>query len=58
VSQRIRESTYDLAEPDKPRILIGDTPTGRLHYVVSIENRLALRHAQYAAAPSASVFLL
>jgi tryptophanyl-tRNA synthetase len=31
----------------KPRILTGDTPTGRLHlghYVGSIENRLALQH--------------
>ncbi len=32
----------------KPRILTGDTPTGRLHlghYVGSIENRLALQHS-------------
>src|SRR4051812_47498684 len=34
------------ASPNKPRILTGDTPTGRLHvghYVGSIENRLALQ---------------
>ncbi len=33
-------------QPQKPRILTGDTPTGRLHlghYVGSIENRLALQ---------------
>jgi tryptophanyl-tRNA synthetase len=32
---------------DKPRVLTGDTPTGRLHlghYVGSIENRLAMQH--------------
>jgi tryptophanyl-tRNA synthetase len=35
-----------MSSPTKPRILTGDTPTGRLHlghYVGSIENRLALQ---------------
>src|SRR3954463_15421309 len=35
-----------MTSPDKPRILTGDTPTGKLHlghYVGSIENRLALQ---------------
>jgi tryptophanyl-tRNA synthetase len=43
-----RLSTFTLMEQmmSKPRILTGDTPTGRLHlghYVGSIENRLALQ---------------
>jgi tryptophanyl-tRNA synthetase len=36
------------AEADRPRVLTGDTPTGRLHlghYVGSIENRLAMQEA-------------
>jgi tryptophanyl-tRNA synthetase len=35
-----------MANPSKPRILTGDTPTGKLHlghYVGSVENRLALQ---------------
>lgn len=35
-----------MSQPSKPRILTGDTPTGKLHlghYVGSVENRLALQ---------------
>ncbi len=35
------------AIPSKPRVLSGDTPTGRLHlghWVGSVENRVALQH--------------
>ncbi len=37
-----------MTEPIKPRILTGDTPTGKLHlghYVGSVENRLAMQDA-------------
>lgn len=38
--------TSPTATPAKPRLLTGDTPTGKLHlghYVGSVENRLALQ---------------
>jgi tryptophanyl-tRNA synthetase len=41
-----RKTAIHIDMPDKPRILTGDTPTGKLHighYVGSVENRLAMQ---------------